>query len=261
MKTIFLIVCAYCTFSLYAQDIKTITVHGVSFDMIRVEGGTFNMGCTLEQEIDCGKEENPVHQTTVSSFYIGKFEVTQKLHNAVRYNSPQNYDNGLPVNTIEWFDCQEFIEKLNQLTGIKFCLPTEAQWEYAARGGNKSKGYKYSGSNNLDDVAWYKDNSNDMSHIVGTKQPNELGIYDMSGNVWEWCKDWYGIYISKPQNNPQGVTSSDCKVLRGGSNGADHTNCRVSFRTFDRSWDDRYYDNYGFVLLKTWIEMEKLTKP
>ena len=140
-------------------------------------------------------------------------------------------DNKCPVEQVSWNDCQEFIEKLNRLTGKNFRLPTEAEWEYAARGGNKSKGYKYSGSNNPDIVAWYGDISRGKTHPVAQKQANESGLYDMSGNVWEWCKDWYGKYSSRSQSNPKGANTGSTRVLRGGSwyNGA--RDVRVSYRS------------------------------
>ena len=144
----------------------------------------------------------------------------------------------LPVETVSWDDCQTFITKLNQLTGKTFRLPTEAEWEYAARGGNQSKGYKYSGSNTIDDVAWYYDNGGSKTHAVGTKQANELGIYDMSGNVWEWCSDWYDSYGSSSQTNPTGAASGSYRVLRGGSWNYNAMFCRVSLRS-------GYYPDYG----------------
>ena len=147
-----------------------------------------------------------------------------------------------PVEQVSWNDCQEFITKLNQLTGKNFRLPTEAEWEYAARGGNKSQGYKYSGSDNIDDVAWYKSNSSSRTHDVKTKAPNELGIYDMSGNVHEWCQDWYNssYYSSSPQDNPTGPTSGAIRVYRGGSFIINARSCRVSLRGNDDP-GDRYY--------------------
>jgi len=147
-----------------------------------------------------------------------------------------------PVEKVSWNDCQEFIRKLNSLTGRTFRLPTEAEWEYAARGGNQSKGYKYSGSNTLSSVAWYADNSSSQTHAVKTKSPNELGLYDMSGNVYEWCSDWYGSYQSSTQTNPQGPSSGSDRVLRGGSWEINARCCRVSLRN-NYSPDVRYYDH------------------
>ena len=162
------------------------TVNGVSFEMVRVEGGTFRMGATSEQEADDWDREKPVHSVTLSSYYIGKTEVTQALWKAVMGSNPSYFkSDNQPVENVSWNDCHEFIRKLNALTGQNFRLPTEAEWEFACRGGNNSRGYKYSGSNNLGSVAWYDGNSGNKTHPVGTKAPNELGIYDMSGNVWE----------------------------------------------------------------------------
>lgn len=206
---------------------KVYTVNGVSFKMIAVKGGTFQMGS------DDGYEwEKPVHQVTLSDYYIGETEVTQELWNAVMGSNPSYYTGNMqrPVEMVSWIDCQTFISKLNQLTGETFRLPTEAQWEYAARGGNKSKGYTYSGSNVIDDVAWYDDNSGEMTYPVKTKVPNELGIYDMSGNVWEWCSDWYGSYSSAAQTDPTGPSTGSARVMRGGSWGSDATYCRVASR-------------------------------
>ena len=206
---------------------------GISIDMVRVEAGTFTMGATAEME-DPDDEEKPTHQVTLTNdYYIGKYEVTQALWQAVMGNNPSNFKgDNLPVEKVSWDDCQEFISKLNRITGKTFRLPTEAEWEYAARGGNKSRGYQYSGSNNLLDVAWFRDNSGSKTHAVGTKQPNELGIYDMSGNVDEWCQDWYwyGAYSSSSQVNPTGANSGSYRVCRGGSWGCIARICRSSYR-------------------------------
>ncbi|MBR5215147.1 MAG: formylglycine-generating enzyme family protein [Bacteroidales bacterium] len=211
---------------------QTFNVNGVSFTMIAVEGGTFQMGATSEQGSDAESDESPVHDVTLSSYYIGETEVTQELWEAVMGSNPSYYSGypQRPVEYVSWNDCQEFITKLNQLTGKNFRLPTEAEWEYAARGGNKSKGYKYSGSNTIDNVAWYASNSSSRTHDVKTKQANELGIYDMSGNVWEWCQDWYGSYSSGSQTNPTGPSSGPSRVIRGGGWGNDAGICRVSNR-------------------------------
>lgn len=206
---------------------KVYTVNGVSFKMIAVKGGTFQMGS------DDGYEwEKPVHQVTLSDYYIGETEVTQELWTAVMGSNPSYYTGNMqrPVEMVSWIDCQTFISKLNQLTGETFRLPTEAQWEYAARGGNKSKGYIYSGSNEIDEVAWYEYNSGGMTHPVQTKAPNELGIYDMTGNVYEWCTDWYGAYSSAAQTDPTGPATGSDRVYRGGSWGSDATFCRVANR-------------------------------
>ena len=205
--------------TLSSGNIITIPVKkGISIEMVRVEAGTFTMGATPEMEYPWN-DEKPTHQVILTNdYYIGKYEVTQALWQAVMGKNPSKFKgDNLPVENVSWDDCQEFISKLNSVTGKAFRLPTEAEWEYAARGGNKSRGYQYSGSNNFLDVAWFKDNSGSKTHAVGTKQPNELGIYDMSGNVWEWCQDWYGAYSSSSPVNPTGANSGSVRVLRGGS--------------------------------------------
>lgn len=226
----------------------TFTVNGVSFTMIQVEGGTFTMGATREQGSGAESDEKPTHSVTLSTYYLGETEVTQALWQAVMgttvrqqrdkantswsiYGEGDNY----PMYYINYEECKTFVSKLNsllssQLGGKLFALPTEAQWEYAARGGNKSQGYKYSGSNSLSAVAWYTDNSGGTSHTVKTKQANELGLYDMSGNVWEWCQDWYCSYSSSSQTNPTGCSSGSRRVIRGGSWGNFAGDCRVSYR-------------------------------
>ena len=201
-------------------------------NMVKVEGGTFTMGATLEQGNDAASDEKPAHQVTLSDYYIGRYEVTQKEWQAVMGDNPSKfYGDNLPVDYVSWNDCQDFINKLNQLTGLKFRLPTEAEWEFAARGGKQSKGYKYSGSDNAKNIAWYEKNSGSKPHQVGTKEPNELGIYDMSGNVGEWCGDWYGRYSSSAQTNPTGPSSGSGRVLRGGGWSRDAGYCRVSDRS------------------------------
>ena len=213
------------------------TVRGVSFEMVRVEGGTFRMGATSEQGSDVWDNEKPVHSVTLSGYYIGKTEVTQALWKAVMGSNPSKFiGDNLPVEMVSWDDCQEFIRELNALTGQNFRLPTEAEWEFACRGGNNSRGYKYSGSNNLGSVAWYDGNSGNKTHPVGTKAPNELGIYDMSGNVWEWCADWYGDYSSGAQTNPTGPYGGSNRVYRGGSWNYDVGRCRSSNRDFYYPW-------------------------
>ncbi len=217
--------------SLAGNTISIPVKDGISIDMVRVEAGTFTMGATAEMKVP-DDDEKPTHQVTLTNdYYIGKYEVTQALWQAVTGNNPSNYKgDNLPVENVSWNDCQEFISKLNRITGKTFRLPTEAEWGYAARGGKKSRGYQYSGSNNLADVAWYEDNSGSKTHTIGSKQANELGIYDMTGNVWEWCQDWYGKYSSSSQTNPTGATSGSYRVIRGGSwfNAARY--CRSSFR-------------------------------
>jgi formylglycine-generating enzyme required for sulfatase activity len=205
----------------------------VGIEMVFVKGGTFKMGCTAEQGSECESDEKPAHSVTVSDFYIGKYEVTQEQWVLVMggNNNPSYFKGGkLPVERVSWYDVQEFILRLNTLTGKKYRLPTEAEWEYAACGGQNSKGYKYSGSHNVGNVAWYDGNSDDKTHSVGTKLPNELGIYDMSGNVYEWVSDWYGEYNSTAQTNPKGPSSGSNRVGRGGSWPGDAGYCRVSYR-------------------------------
>ena len=193
-------------------------INSISSDMIFVEGGTFTMGATSEQGSYADDCDMPAHSVTLSDYYIGKYEITQKQWETVMcYNPSYFIGDNLPVEDVSWNDCQTFITKLNQITGKNFRLPTEAEWEYAARGGKKSKGYKYAGSNNIDAVAWYSDNSGSKTHEVGTKQPNELGIYDMCGNMSEWCQDWFGYYTSELQTNPTGPTSGSLRVRRGSS--------------------------------------------
>lgn len=220
--------------SIYTPKFKTFYANGVSFDMVEVRGGTFSMGATSEQGSDYDYEKSvPVHSVTLSSYYIGKTEVTQALWRAVMGNNPSRFEgDNLPVDCVSWGDSQVFIRKLNALTGQNFRLPTEAEWEFACRGGNNSLGYKYSGSDNIDNVAWYDGNSGDKTHPVATKSANELGIYDMSGNVEEWCSDWYGDYSSGAQTNPKGPESGSYRVYRGGGWNDNAWCCRSSFRYY-----------------------------
>lgn len=199
-------------------------------NMVFVDGGTFQMGGADSVAFD---DEQPVHSVTLSSYCINKYEVTQKEWGVVM-DSNSSYFKGLnlPVEAITYDECNRFVQRLYELTGLNFRLPTEAEWEFAARGGNLSQGYKYSGSNNIDEVGWCGDNSEERSHKVGEKMPNELGLYDMSGNVYEWCGDWYkrDYYFESPVNNPQGPDSGTHHVLRGGSWFNYPWCCRVSFR-------------------------------
>jgi formylglycine-generating enzyme required for sulfatase activity len=216
-------------------------------EMVFVEVGTFVMGCTDDECWDDGKEE-PAHQVTLTNdYYIGKYEVTQKQWKAVMGTNPSYFKgDNLPVENVSWDDIQRFIVKLNEMIGRNYRLPTEAEWEYAARGGNQNDEYKYSGSNNIDEVAWYGaysgGNSSEITHPVGTKAPNKLGIYDMSGNVWEWCQDWYGDYTDAPQTNPQGPAEGLNRVLRSGSWVSTAECCRVSNRI---GYTSDYKDDYG----------------
>lgn len=221
---------------------QTFTVNGVKFTMVPVEGGTFTMGATSEQGSDALAAEYPAHQVTLSDYYIGQTEVTQALWKVVMGSNPSCHKgDNLPVEQVSWDDCQVFIQKLNQLTGKQFRLPTEAEWEYAARGGRKSRGYKYAGGNNIGLVAWCGDNSGNRTHTVATKQANELGVYDMSGNVEEWCSDWYDGYQSSSQSDPQRPSLGSCRVNRGGSCYCNAGDCRVSYRFFGIP-DFRYND-------------------
>ena len=207
-------------------QLKEFNVNGVYFVMTPVEGGTFEMGGTSEQGNDPIDREKPVHQVTLSSYYIGQTEVTQALWQAVMDVNPAYFNGGqLPVEQVSWEDCQEFITALNQLTGCVFRLPTEAEWEFA-------------GSNDLPAVAWYSYNDSWQlrgsdyygTHAVATRNPNELMLFDMSGNVHEWCQDWFGGYTAEDQVNPVGPTSGVTRVYRGGSWYFDEWFCRVSFR-------------------------------
>lgn len=231
---------------------RTFTVGGVMFKMKLVEAGTFQMGGT---EYDW---EQPIHSVTITkNYYIGETEVTQALWKAVTGNSPTTdgsawtttygLGDNYPAYYINYEDVQSFITKLNSMTGETFRMPTEAEWEFAARGGNKSKGYTYSGSNTIGDVAWYTSNSS-KTNIVKTKAANELGIYDMSGNVWEWCSDWYSssYYSSSPQNDPTGPTTGTGLVLRGGGWVNLASFCRCAYRS-NNAPSNRSF-NFGFRL-------------
>ncbi len=224
------------------DEIKTIRVGNVDLRMVYVEGGTFTMGCTYEQSGECDDDEKPTHQVMLDDYYIGETEVTQALWREVMGSEPTENGgwttkygrgNNYPAYYVSYEDVQEFIKRINRKTGLTFRLPTEAEWEYASRGGNKSRGYKYSGSNDINNVAWYDGNSDIKTHPVKSKQANELGLYDMSGNVWEWCQDLYGNYGSDSLRNPQEPSSgSDC-VNRGGAWGSDARYCRVTNRDYD----------------------------
>ena len=204
-------------------------------EMIFVEGGTFQMSSN--------------YRVTLSDFYIGKYEVTQKEWVEIMGINPSRFiGENLPVESVSWNDVQEFIQNLNKKKRGNYRLPTEAEWEYAARGGKKSNGYEYSGSHNVDEVAWYNGNSRNRTHAVGTKKPNELGIYDMSGNVWEWCQDWSGAYPSTPLTNPKGPSSGNNLVLRGGSWIYYDSYCRVANR--DYGSPDGRSDGGGFRLVQ-----------
>lgn len=226
-------------------ETEIFTVNGVSFSMVTVKGGTFMMGAAADDDF-ANNNERPAHEVTLSTFSIGQTEVTQELWMAVMgsnpswYTSEHNYTDNFnrPVEQVSWYDCLYFISKLNELTGMTFRLPTEAEWEFAARGGNLSQGYKYAGSNNYNEVVIYWDTMPSQTEgtegygpqPVCTMAPNELGLYDMSGNVFEWCHDWYGSYSDEAQTNPQGPESGSQRVCRGGAWNHSHRDCRVSFR-------------------------------
>ncbi len=209
-------------------------------EMVYVEGGTFTMGCTSKKGSDCSEKEKPIHKVTLSDYYIGKYEVTQRQWQAImgvstKLSNPSYFSNcdSCPVENISWEDIQVFLSILNKKTSKTYRLPTEAEWEYAARGGiSNSSGTatKYLGSDNISYIAWYLDNSSNRTHPVGRKAPNDLGIYDMSGNVWEWCSDWYGDYSSSRQTNPKGSANGSNRVLRGGGWNYSPRYCRVSYR-------------------------------
>ena len=260
-----------------AIDIDNVDIFdSLSYDeMVKVEGGTFTMGATAEQGSDYDSDELPTHQVTLSDYYIGKYEVTQQLWEYVMSYSgtcadgssmsayasdvwlgsdpSSSYGVGdyYPAYYVSYYDIVDiFLPRLNKITGRTYRLPTEAEWEFAARGGKQSKGYKYSGSDNIGVVAWYTGNSGGKTHQVGTKEPNELGIYDMSGNVWEWCGDWYGSYSSSAQTNPTGPSSGSGRVLRGGSWIDRYAGgCRVSARSGYDPSNRRSADGFRVVLV------------
>jgi len=232
------------TFSLIKNELFEIP------EMVFVEEGTFLMGSNRGS-----RDERPVHLVKINSFYIGKFEVTQKQWRFLMGKDPENLKftgcNQCPVEGVSWYDIQEFLKRLNTISGQNYRLPTEAEWEFAARGGNQSKGFSYSGSNNIVKVAWYRANSNSKSHPVGQKQPNELGIFDLTGNVWEWCSDYYDerYYRNSTSTNPSGPISGDLRVLRGGAWLNIAEDCKVWER--HSSFPSNKEFNYGFRLCLT----------
>jgi formylglycine-generating enzyme required for sulfatase activity len=230
--------------------------HPAEPEMVEVEGGTFVMGC-LQEEEGCEDDESPPHDVTVSSFYISKYEITQAQWDLIMETNIQQqrdkvgsgvslYGEGdnYPVYYVSWTEAQEFLLRLNHATGKHYRLPTEAEWEYAARGGKHSNDFKYSGSNNIYDVAWFSYNSHGQNHPVGTRKANELGIHDMSGNVWEWCLDWSADYPSSPQRDPMGASSGIYRIFRGGGWANAAVACRVTNR-INSSPDSRYF-SVGF---------------
>ena len=224
-----------CSIPMGAQD-STLTerVNGVSFTMVRVLGGRFAMGCTAEQAGGCRSNEYPAHQATMSDYFIGETEVTRALWNAVmKTDAGKNTTCGdCPIDDVTWSEVQRFIGELNALTGKAYRLPTEAEWEFAARGGQKGEGHTFSGGQVVQDLAWMKTNAEGKTHPVKSKIPNELGLYDLSGNVWEWCSDWYGAYTSESQTDPTGPSTGTYRVIRGGDFKSSPPYCRLSVRFY-----------------------------
>jgi len=228
-----------------ANCLVTVNLHPAEPEMVFVEGGTFMMGCN---DSICNSFYIPRHQVTLSSFYIAKYPVTQKQWMALMGENPSVYKgDDMPVNNITWHKTQYFINYLNEITGKNYRLPTEAEWEFAARGGNKSEGYRYSGSDNLDEVAWFLDNSEGKLHPVGKKKPNELGIYDMSGNIREWCSDWHDYYLDIPQINPTGPEKGRYHLTRGGYFNTNNHFCIVWAR--NAVLHDPVFFTFGFRLV------------
>lgn len=200
-------------------------VNGVPFDMQRVEGGVFVMGGTREQHRERISTDLPTHTVALDAYYIASTEVTQALWKAVMPEwefFEELYLPNFPISYISWNDCQEFVRRLDSITGMPFRLPTEAEWEFAARGGNRSKGFRFAGDNIVENVSWGLSNAGFRTHEVGKKQPNEVGLYDMTGNVSEWCSDWYAPYHFGTIPNPQGPTTGKEKIIRGSS----YSNCQ-----------------------------------
>mgnify|MGYP000315157348 CR=1 FL=1 len=221
-------------------------------EMVYVEGGEFIMGSTHEYD------EQPRHSVHVDDFFIGRYEVTQRQWKRVMGNNPSFFDycDDCPVENVSWKEVNQFINELNRQTNMNYRLPTEAEWEYAAMGGNKSKNFVFSGSDKADLTAWYKRNNNQQTRKVGTKEPNELGIYDMSGNVMEWCSDWYGktYYHNCPFKNPLGPVSGSHHVIKGGSWNTEMKYIRIANRS--KSTVNSRYDDLGFRLARSVNEDE-----
>lgn len=217
----------------YFNDVENFIVNGVTFKMIRVEGGSFMMGASSGFIVGAYEDQKPTHRVTLDDYYIGETLVTQALWRAVMGDNPASRKGeSLPVDRVSWNECQEFIKRINKITGITFSLPTEAQWEYAARGGRRSRGYQYAGSDDINKVTWWgSEDAENMIHPVKLKLANELGLYDMSGNLYEWCQDWYGPYSSAPQTNPMGPSNGPGRVNRGGCWFSKAAHCIVTFRT------------------------------
>lgn len=251
LGVIFVLAVAFGIMKLTSPNNEKVTkfmVNGVPFNMIKVEGGSFSMGATYEQGSEAMWWEEPVHQVSLNSYYIGETEVTQALWKAVVGENPSSFKgDNLPVDCVSWDDCVEFCRLLSQKTGKRFRLPTEAEWEFAARGGNNSNHYKYPGSDYVYEVAWCIGVSDSIPHPVKTKKPNELGIYDMAGNAWEWCNDyWCEKYYDYSQVNPQGPSDGEYRVHRGGGWLNHPTNCRISYRY--KAKQSRRNDFRGFRL-------------
>lgn len=235
------------------RETFTETALGLNMEMVYVEGGEFEMGATEEQGDDADDREKPVRNIKLDGFHIGKYEVTQAQWKAVMGTNPSYFKGeNRPVESVGWKEAQEFCKRLSKRTGKKYSLPTEAQWEYAARGGVHKTKTKYAGSNDIDEVAWYRENSHNLglehpdygTHSVGEKKSNELGIYDMNGNIWEWCSDWYGSYDENDTENPLGPAKGTLRVMRGGRWFSNAVNCRVSYRNYDLP--NHHRDDLGF---------------
>ncbi len=241
--------------SLRAQDsvVRVQVADGVEMEMVWVEGGSFTMGSNATPK---GVKltyalARPEHRVTVDGYFIGRYEVTQGLWQAVMGENPSKFKGSanLPVESVSWTEAQEFAMRLSQMTGRRFRLPSEAEWEYAARGGSKSQRNPYAGCNRnqLDNHGWYCVNSDGATHAVGQLQPNELGLYDMSGNVAEWCQDWVEAYTSEEQTNPRGPRQGENRVLRGGHYNSTSAACTV----YDRGWylPSGKYELYGLRIV------------
>ncbi len=256
--------------TVYGGDITFTTTNVQALvEMVLVTGGSFTMGCGTGQS-GCSGDESPTHTVTLSSFYMGKYEVTQQQYLTVMGSNPSYFTGDLsrPAEQMTWYNAVDFCNKLSTLEGYTpyyningttitinsgangYRLPTEAEWEYAARGGTHyTDYYTYSGSSTIDGVAWYTTNSGSTTHAVGTKTANQLGIYDLTGNVWEWCYDWYGSYSSGSQTNPTGATSGSYRVGRGGSWNLSSTYCRIASRGYINPTGSSYV--IGFRLVRT----------
>ncbi len=225
--------CGSCKSDEATESVTAGAIDPFAAEMVLVKGGTFTMGATADQGADVKDCEKPAHEVTLSDYYIAQYEVTQVQWNLIMDSNPSEFEGeALPVENVSWNDIQEFITKLNEITGKEYRLPTEAEWEYAARGGSESAGYMYSGGNDPLEVMWCSENGEDQTHPVKQKAPNELGLYDMSGNVWEWCSDYYADYSADAVTDPKGPESGDNDhVIRGGGWDMDPNGCRVASRT------------------------------